>query len=115
MIPSLREIRPAFYPTAPEKIEDIGISESLLMDLIVRRLSLEGTTTLTGLSEKLKLSYPVVDHLFRNMCQHHLIEVKGMMGNDYWVTLSGAGRALAMERLHISKYAGAAPVSLNDY
>jgi SpoVK/Ycf46/Vps4 family AAA+-type ATPase len=38
-----------------------------------------------------------------------------MLGNDYWITLSGAGRALATERLHISKYAGAAPVSLGDY
>ena len=115
MSSSINEIRPAFYPVAPEKIEDIGVSESLLMDLIVRRLSLEGTANLTGLSEKLKLSYPVVDTLFRNMRQHHLVEVKGMMGNDYWITLSGAGRTLALERLHISKYAGAAPVSLNEY
>src|SRR5207247_1832272 len=115
MTPTMNEIRPAFFPTAPEKIEDTGISESLLMDLIVRRLSLEGTANLAGLSEKLKLAYPVVDHLFRNMRQHHLVEVKGMLGNDYWITLSGAGRALATERLQISKYAGAAPVSLNDY
>jgi len=115
MTPSIGEIRPAFYPTAPEKIEDIGVSESLLLDLIVRRLSLEGTSNLAGLSEKLKLSYPVVDHLFRTMRQHHLVEVKGMMGNDYWITLSGAGRALATERLTVSKYAGAAPVSLNEY
>jgi SpoVK/Ycf46/Vps4 family AAA+-type ATPase len=63
----------------------------------------------------LKLSYPVVDSLFRQMRQHHLVEVKGMQGNDYWITLSGAGRALALERLHVSKYAGAAPVSLNEY
>jgi len=68
------------------------------MDLIVRRLSLEGTSNLTALSEKLKLSYPVVDYLFRSMRQHNLIEVKGMIGNDYWITLSGAGRALAIER-----------------
>jgi hypothetical protein len=115
MTPSITEIQPAFFPTAPEKWEDLGVSESLLMDLIVRRLSLEGTSTLTGLTEKLKLSYPVVSYLFNSMRQHHLIEVKGMAGNDYWITLSGAGRALAIERLHISKYAGAAPVSLNDY
>src|SRR5271168_1495675 len=115
MMPSVAEIRPAFYPTAPEKVEDLPVSESLLMDLMVRRLSLEGTTTLTALSEKLKLSYPVIDNLFRQMRQHQLVEVKGMHGNDYWITLSGAGRALAIERLHISKYAGAAPVSLNEY
>jgi len=78
-------------------------------------LSLEGTSNLAGLSEKLKLSYPVVDHLFRSMRQQHLVEVKGMMGNDYWITLSGAGRSLASERLQVSKYAGAAPVSLNEY
>src|SRR4051794_11150542 len=57
------EIRPVFCPTAPEKIEDVGVSEGLLLDLIVRRLSLEGTANLTGLGEKLKLSYPVISHL----------------------------------------------------
>src|SRR5258708_3804734 len=49
------------------------------------------------------------------MRQNQLVEVKGTQGNDYWITLSGAGRNLASERLRISKYAGAAPVSLNDY
>jgi hypothetical protein len=115
MIPSVDAIRPAFFPATPERMEDLQVSESLLMDLMVRRLSLEGTTNLSGLSDKLKLSYPVVDYLFRQMRQHQLVEVKGMQGNDYWITLSGAGRALSIERLNISKYAGAAPVSLNEY
>jgi hypothetical protein len=112
---TLEEIRPAFYPTAPDKIGDLNVSESLLLDLIVRRLSLEGTSNLAGLSAKLKLSHNVVSHLFNEMRQHHLVEVKGMIGNDYWITLSGTGHALAIERLHVSKYAGAAPVSLDDY
>jgi hypothetical protein len=112
---TLDEVRPAFYPTPPDKIEDLNVSESLLLDLIVRRLSLEGTSNLAGLSQKLKLSHNVVVHLFNEMRAHHLVEVKGMLGNDYWITLSGAGRALATERLSISKYAGAAPVSLDDY
>jgi hypothetical protein len=115
MIPTFSEIRPAFYPITPEKMEDLDVSEGLLLDLIVRRLSLEGTATLSELGAKLKLSYPIVDHLFRTMRQHQLVEVKGMVGNDYWITLSGAGRTLASERLRISKYAGAAPVSLGEY
>jgi hypothetical protein len=115
MTATIAPILPAFCPAAPEKIEDLGVSESLLLDLAVRRLSLEGTTNLAGLGEKLKLSHPVVNHLFGVMRQHQLVEVKGMLGNDYWITLSGAGRTMASERLQISKYAGAAPVSLNDY
>ncbi|MEO7654006.1 MAG: AAA family ATPase, partial [Bryobacteraceae bacterium] len=93
----------------------LGVSQSLLQDLMVRRLSLEGTSNLAGLGEKLKLSLPVIDTLFRAMRQQQLIEVKGMLGNDYWITLSGAGRALATERFHVSHYAGAAPVSLDAY
>src|SRR5580704_15255321 len=94
---TLEEVRPVFYPTTPDKIEDLNVSESLLLDLIVRRLSLEGTSNLAGLSQKLKLSQNVVSHLFNEMRAHHLVEVKGMLGNDYWITLSGAGHALATE------------------
>jgi hypothetical protein len=115
MMPSAVATRPAFYPNAPEKMEDMNVSESLLMDLMIRRLSLEGTTNLAGLADKLKLSYQIVDYLFRQMRLHQLVEVKGMQGNDYWITLSGAGRALSLERLHVCKYAGAAPVSLKEY
>ena len=42
-------------------------------------------------------------------------EVKGMIGNDYNFTLSQAGKQLASERFQVSQYAGACPVSLNDY
>jgi SpoVK/Ycf46/Vps4 family AAA+-type ATPase len=38
-----------------------------------------------------------------------------MIGNDYSFVLSAAGRALATERFQLTQYAGAAPVSLDDY
>ena len=63
----------------------------------------------------LKLSMPVVDVCFRHMRQQQLVEVKGMIGNDYQFTLSGSGKILAAERFQITQYAGAAPVSLKDY
>src|ERR1700676_5764943 len=44
-----------------------------------------------------------------------MVEVKGMIGNDYHFTLSQAGKTLAGERFQITQYAGAAPVSLKDY
>ncbi|MBK9166408.1 MAG: AAA family ATPase [Bryobacterales bacterium] len=115
MTPAIGEIRPAFAPTAPERLEDMGVPQSLLVDLLVRRLSLDGTNNLVGLSNSLKLSIPVVDQLFRILRQQQLVEVKGMMGNDYSISLSGAGRQLATERFQLCQYAGPAPVSLKDY
>jgi len=96
-------------------MEELGVPQTLVMDLMIRRLLLEGYSTLTTLSEKLRISIPVLEGVFRHMRQQQLVEVKGMVGNDYQFTLSASGRALAGERFQISQYAGACPVSLNDY
>jgi hypothetical protein len=104
-----------FSPRVPETIEALGISENLVLDLVVRRLLLEGTSTLTTLAQKLRVSVPVIDHSFTYMRKQQLVEVKGMVGNDYLFTHSAAGRQLASERFQISQYAGACPVSLKEY
>src|SRR5260370_4429171 len=104
-----------FFPKVPQNMEELGISQGLVLDMMLRWLLLEGYGTLTTLSEKLRLSVPIVDIVFRPMRQQQLVEVKGMMGNDYNFVLSQAGRALAGERFQVSQYAGAAPVCLKDY
>lgn len=104
-----------FSPPIPQNFEDLGISQSLVLDLVLRRLLLEGFSNLQGLSNTLKLSIPVLNVVFNHMRQQQLVEVKGMMGNDYNFTLSQSGKMLAGERFQISQYAGAAPVSLKDY
>jgi hypothetical protein len=104
-----------FAPSTPQTLDELGISQALVLDLMVRRLLLEGHCTLALLSKKLRLSVPIVDSVFRHMRQQQLVEVKGMIGNDYNFSLSGAGRSLAAERFQVSQYAGACPVALNDY
>ncbi|MBI1897602.1 MAG: AAA family ATPase [Acidobacteria bacterium] len=112
---TLAPAQPAFAPSVPQTMEELGIPQALVMDLMLRRLLLEGHSTLQILSSKLKLAVPIVDIVFRHMRQQQLVEVRGMLGNDYQFALSAAGRALASERFQISQYAGAAPVSLKDY
>ncbi len=105
----------SFSPSIPQTFEDLGISHSLVLDLVVRRLMLEGFSNLQSLSNTLKLSVPVLNTVFNHMRSLQLVEVKGMLGNDYNFTLSQAGKQLAGERFQVSQYAGAAPVSLKDY
>lgn len=76
---------------------------------------LEGFCTLGSLSNSLRLSIPIVDWGFRTMRAQQLIEVKGMVGNDYQFTLTAAGKQLASDRFQITQYAGACPVSLKQY
>ncbi len=105
----------AFAPPVPQSVEELGIPYSLMTDLVLRRLLLEGFCSLVALSQKLRVSIPVVDTVFRQLRQQQLIDVKGMLGNDYHFSLTNAGKQLASDRFQISQYAGACPVSLKDY
>jgi len=107
--------RSAFNPTLPQNFQELGVPESLVLDLVIRRLLIEGYSSLASLSRALRLSVPVVDSVFKHMRAQQLVEVKGMTGNDYNFLLSAAGKQLASERFQISQYAGACPVSLKDY
>ncbi len=105
----------SFAPPVPGDFETLGISRALVLDLMLRRMMIEGNSNLQTLSQKLRVSHAIIDGTFRHMRQQQLVEVKGMLGNDYNFTLSQAGRQLASERFQVTQYAGAAPVSLKDY
>jgi hypothetical protein len=104
-----------FAPTVPQSLDDLGIPPSMVTDLIVRRIYLEGTSSIFGLCNALKLPHRVVEHVFRNLRQQQLIDVKGILGDDYSFSLTNAGHRLALNRRQISQYAGPAPVSIRDY
>jgi len=114
-MPLLGEEQWLFTPPVPRDMETLGLSPGLVTDLVLRRLSVESTGTIQSLSRFLKLPVAIVHQVFTNLRQQQLVEVKGMVGNDYRISLSGGGRSLVAERLQVSQYAGAAPVSLKAY
>ena len=103
------------WPVIPDRLDDLGIPRSLVTDLILRYLWLHGSGTLATLNTALKLSFPVLETLFHQFRQQQLLDVKGMLGNDYSFTLTTAGRALATARNEVCQYAGPAPVSIQQY
>jgi transcriptional regulator with AAA-type ATPase domain len=108
-------VRTAFAPSIPQTFAQLGISENLILDLVLRRMLIEGYCTLASLSRALRISVPIVDLAFKHMRQQQYVEVKGMVGNDYNFVLSAAGKQYASERSQVSQYAGACPVSLQEY
>ena len=114
-MPVFTPARAAFSPAVPQNFAEVGISESLVLDLVLRRMLIEGFSSLAGLSRALRLSVPIIDLAFKHMRSQQLVEIKGMTGNDYNFVLSAAGKQLAGERFQVSQYAGACPVSLKEY
>jgi hypothetical protein len=53
--------------------------------------------------------------MFHQFRQQQLLEVKGMVGNDYSFTLTGSGAGFGHARSEVCMYVGPAPVSIQQY
>ncbi|MGA2133960.1 MAG: AAA family ATPase [Bryobacteraceae bacterium] len=104
-----------FMPKIPATQEQSELSAGLIEDLFMRHVHLKRCNTIGAVSESMALAYPIVEKVFRDVRNQRLLEVSGMVGDDYVFSLTGAGRALAAERCRMCQYAGPAPVSLRAY
>lgn len=109
------DLLPRLIPKAPISLESLDLPWSLAVDLVARRIKLDGVTSHASLAEKLKLPPAVVESVFRFFLKEKLVEIRGSDGEGYNLSLTIAGHKFAAERTQISHYAGAAPVSLRAY
>ena len=96
-------------------IDGLDIPDTMVEDLVLRRLYTTGTSTLKMLSQALKIPYPAVRTIFDRLRKEHFFEIKGMQGQDYTFTLSGKGQEFARKSYDMCRYNGPAPVSLDTY
>jgi len=102
-------------PENPEGLDSLDIPDTMVEDLVLRRLFTTGTSSLKTLSQVLKLPYPTVRTIFERLRKEHYFEVKGMQGQDYVFTLSAKGQEYARKSYDMCRYNGPAPVSLDTY
>lgn len=106
---------PVFRPKAVQDLEDTGLSQGLILDLILKYAYFEGTLTLSKLAQRSKLSPTIIYSMYRHLQKEQLCDTRAMIGNDYEISLSSKGRSMAEVAIKKSQYTGPAPVSLSDY
>jgi predicted ATPase with chaperone activity len=97
---------------------DLGISPSIVMDLILRLLFAEGDVSVGRFTEVLKLHGQVIDEQLTAMQQDRIVEVAkaGTIGRiSYVYRLTDLGSARARDAMERSQYLGPAPVPLEVY
>lgn len=104
-----------FLPPIPQSVEQTGISQNTLVNLALKMTMLEGEMRLSVLADRMRVHLGVAAQIFNHLRKEQYIEVKGMVGNDYRLTLTQAGRGVAQDRYRISQYVGPAPVTLDAY
>ena len=103
------------YPSAPSSLADLGVPDVLIEDLILQRLVLDGRSSVTRMAAATALSVGIVDAAVDSLRQRMYLEIQGMDGRDYILAPTDKGKTEAMSRGAACTYAGAAPVSLEDY
>ena len=98
-----------------QRIAELDISLDLLIDLALRRVLLDDTSSISRLAHVLGLPVRIVDQVFAELRNRKWVEVQGLVGHDYTFTLTAQGREQAVERSSRTRYAQIAPVSLDSY
>ncbi len=104
-------------PAPPNSIEETGLHVDTLSQLLLKTL-IAGEASGTGLSEKLRVAYSVLDALIQHARVEKLVEVRGTSGSGaagYRYALTDLGRDRAGQFLDICRYVGPAPVPLAQY
>jgi hypothetical protein len=96
---------------------ETGLHPDTLNQLMLKTL-VAGESSGTGLSDKLRLPYSVLDALIQHARVEKLVEVRGASGAGsagYRYALTDMGRDRAAQFLEVSRYIGPAPVPLAQY
>ena len=102
----------------PQRIEDTGLSEAFLTDLLLKSAYLEsGIFSVQSIANALSLPFSIVNQLVELIRIDHLITVRGATNytSAQTLELTQRGRERAEAALQISSYVGAAPVPLEIY
>jgi predicted ATPase with chaperone activity len=105
-------------PPEPESVEQTGLGETAIEQLILKILYFRGELYGQDLSNAIGLKFSVIQDLVEGLKLQHQIVVKRSlgMGNVASVmALTEAGRSRAREYLEANQYCGAAPVPLEQY
>lgn len=113
------EVAPVLpHPTAPNTLEEAGLSLDLVVQLALKTLHFSGDLTGTELAKRLGLRFSVIEPAVDFLKAQYQVEIAGgsMLGpSSYKYRITDAGRSRVGLFLEHSHYVGFAPVPAAQY
>src|SRR5581483_3644723 len=105
-------------PPEPESLEQTGLAESIVEQLIVKILYFRGDLYGQDLSNAIGLKFSVIQDVMEALKLRHHVQIKKSLGVGNVAalfSLTETGRARAREHLESNQYSGPAPVPIEQY
>ena len=107
---------PAQLAPIPRSMDQLGLPENVLVDLMLRRILFDGRTLLSRMAGALGLTTQLTESIVRYLREEKkYVDFESMVGRDWLVALTELGKKLANDSVERISYAGIAPVSLDAY
>lgn len=102
---------------APRTIEETGLDQNFLLELVAKSAFVMGKVTLSQLVQRLKLCASVLDSVVSFGVRERILEIvrRGASDLDVELQLTEGGRQRAADFMSRCRYVGPAPVSLASY
>ena len=109
-----------YIPRVPRSVEETGLGQSFLFELILRTLFTRGQTTAADLARSLALPFTVLNPVFQQMRKQLLIDIVGQRGGSgdsgfIFDIKPPKGSAALEEAMDKTGYVGPCPVPFTDY
>jgi hypothetical protein len=105
-----------FIPRVPKTLEDAGLSETLVEELIMRYLLGRGEATGRMIAGQVQLPFLLIEPILTRLKYEQMTAYRGATSvNDYIHVLTDQGRSRARQYNMRTTYFGAAPVMMEDY
>jgi predicted ATPase with chaperone activity len=113
----------AIWPEAPNTVEETGLSSLFLEELALKTVHYAGPSTLEHIARRMGLSVSIIEDICDSLRSAGLVEAAGVSEHSgqqystlgYKFALTGRGEQRAADALTRSRYAGLAPVVLDQY
>src|SRR5437879_10777911 len=105
-----------FIPPYPNNIEDTGLKEGFLEELILKDIYLVNFALGREIAQRTQLPFKIVESILESLKKQMLVEVKAAGGiADYEYTPTDKGRDRARAYFDHNTYVGACPVPWTHY
>jgi predicted ATPase with chaperone activity len=107
----------ASAPMQPRSLDELGLPEVFVVDLLLKHLLRARESTLADLAGRVALASPLLEPLLASLREERLVDIsrRGTVDAQLAFRLTGAGLQRADEAMAASRYCGPAPVSLEEY
>jgi len=105
-----------FYPRVPKDLNQTGLHEKLIEDLIFKLLHSRGVMTGRLISDEICLPFKIIEKVLLSLKKQMLLAYRSDSGtNDFVYMLTEQGRTKALIAVETSAYVGSAPVPYAEY